>query len=320
MSKSDLIISRPEKRTHEQLKRLQNLPLQQKVNLSKRRIKQFHDELDGMIYVALSGGKDSTVLVDIVRSMYPETKSAFCNTGLEYPEIVSFVKTFKNVDWLKPKMSFVKVIEKYGYPVPSKEVSQKIEEIRNTKSEKLKNKRLYGDEKGNGKLPLTWQCLIDAPFKISGKCCNIMKKEPSKRYEKETGLNPIVGTMASESRLRESTWLEHGCNMFDSNRPKSTPLSFWTDADIWEYIKTNNIEYSKIYDMGETRTGCMFCLFGCQFDRSKFDRMKINHPKQYKACENLGVIDVLHYLDKKLGRDQKEFDFEEKEIIFDKKQ
>lgn len=310
--KSDLIISKPEKRTREQLRRLQTLPLIQKEGLSKRRVKQFFTEMNGKIYVAFSGGKDSLVLLHLVRSIFPDKTivAVFCNTGLEYPEIIDFVKTVDNVTWVKPKMSFVRVLEKYGYPLISKDVSQKIDEIRNTKSEKLRNTRIFGDGKGNGKLPLTWQFLINAPFKISDKCCDILKKNPAKEYEKLSGNFPIIGKMADESYLREEDWLKYGCNMFDSKRPTSNPLMFWKESDIWEYIKKYNLEYSEIYNMGEKRTGCMFCLFGCQFNdedgRARFDRMKISHPKQYKACGNTGVLTALEYLDYKLGRDQLE--------------
>lgn len=316
MSKSDLIISKPEKRTKEQLTRLQKLPLQQKINLTKRRIEQFYTELNRKVYVSFSGGKDSTVLLHLVRSMYPEVKAVFCDTGLEYPEIIQFVKKTNNVDWLKPKMSFVKVLDKYGFPVISKSVSMAIDRYNNTKSEVQKELRVNGGinptsgRKQNRTIPIKWAWAVNAPFKVSDRCCEIMKKDPAKRYGKKTGLYPIIGMMASESKNRADYWVEHGCNAFDVKDMKSNPLMFWKDGDIWEYIKLNNIEYSKIYDMGEIRTGCMFCLYGCQYDdeggRKRFDRMKINHPKQYKACENLGVIDVLNYLDKKLGRDQME--------------
>lgn len=53
-------------------------------------------------------------------------KAVFVDTGLEYPEIRDFVKTFDNVDWLKPKLNFRKTIDKYGYPLISKEVSEKV--------------------------------------------------------------------------------------------------------------------------------------------------------------------------------------------------
>lgn len=168
-----------------QLKQRQGQPLDIKEQLTANRIKAYYERLNGNVYISFSGGKDSTVLLHQVRRIYPNVPAVFVDTGLEYPEIRDFVKTIDNVVWLKPKMPFTQVIEKYGYPVISKETAQKIREVRTTKSEKLKNKRLYGDEYGNGKLSEKWKFLINAPFKISDRCCYIMKKEPVKKYEKK---------------------------------------------------------------------------------------------------------------------------------------
>ena len=112
------------KHTISDLYQMQSLPLQAKIQMTRRRISEWVDAFgeDG-IYVSFSGGKDSTVLLDIVRKDYPDVKAVFVDTGLEYPEIRSFVKGFENVDWIKPKMTFKQVIEKYGYPFISKEVS-----------------------------------------------------------------------------------------------------------------------------------------------------------------------------------------------------
>lgn len=103
----------------------QALPLEIKVNMTKQRIREWveHFGIDG-VYVSFSGGKDSTVLLTIARELYPDIKAVFVDTGLEYPEIRQFVKKFENVDWIKPKMTFKQVIEKYGYPFISKEVSE----------------------------------------------------------------------------------------------------------------------------------------------------------------------------------------------------
>lgn len=101
------------------------MPLDIKIDMTKRRIREWVDEygIDG-VYVSFSGGKDSTVLLDIARQLYPEIKAVFVDTGLEYPEIREFVKTFDNVDWLKPKKTFKQVINEYGYPIISKEVCE----------------------------------------------------------------------------------------------------------------------------------------------------------------------------------------------------
>lgn len=102
-----------------ELRQMQALPLESKITMTKHRIQTWVDEfgLDG-VYVSFSGGKDSTVLVDIVRNVcgYREIPLVFVDTGLEYPEIREFVRGYDNVEWLKPKMNFRQVIEKYGYP------------------------------------------------------------------------------------------------------------------------------------------------------------------------------------------------------------
>jgi 3'-phosphoadenosine 5'-phosphosulfate sulfotransferase (PAPS reductase)/FAD synthetase len=296
MGKNNLIVSSSRHRDGAQLLRLQRLPLNQKVNLTLRRIQQFYIEMGGKIYVAFSGGKDSRVLLHLVRSLYPDTPAVFNNTGVEFPEILKFVREFDNTVELTPKMSFPAVIKKYGYPAVSKDNSQKLHEIRTTGSVKLLSNRLYGNEKGHGKLPEKWKYLIDCGFPISHKCCDVLKKNPSKAYEKKTGLYPIIGTMASESSLRETNWYKYGCNAFNTKRPNSRPLTFWTEEDIWGYIALENLKVSEIYKT-EKRTGCMYCLFGCQFrgedGAERIDRLEESHPKHYRFAEKLGIIDVL---------------------------
>lgn len=283
-----------------ELKQRQSLPLEAKIKLSLDRIRKWYEYWDGNVYISFSGGKDSTVLLNLVRSIYPKVPAVFVNTGLEYPEIVKFVKTIDNVIWLKPKMNFKDVLVKYGYPVISKEIAQNIYEIRNTKSEKLRNTRLFGDEKNRGRVSDKWKFLINAPFKISSSCCDVMKKRPFKTYEKETGNKPIVGMMISDSRGRFRLYKKiGGCNAFSAKRPISNPLMTWLEKDIWEHIKKYNIPYSNIYDMGYHRTGCMFCMFGVHLEEkpNRFQLMEKTHPKIYKYCmENLGCKKVLDYI------------------------
>ena len=126
--------------------------------------------------------------------------------------------------------------------------------------------------------------------------------------------NPIIGTMASESKLRLQSWILNGCNSFDTKKPKSQPLSFWTEKDIWDYIKTRGLNYSKIYDMGYERTGCVFCMFGLWSEpkyNNRFIRLKKTHPKLYKYCmENLGLKEIINWVDLQLDKGQPDL-FEE---------
>jgi len=286
-----------------QLKQYQSLPLNAKVTLSKKRIQEWLDHWEDQCYVAFSGGKDSTVLLNLVWSINPRIPAVFVDTGLEYPEIREFVKSFGDrVVWLKPKMPFNQVIEKYGYPVISKEQSQCVFELRtqNIRPE-IQHKWLTGEGKNTGRRRLSkkWQFMLEAPFRVSHKCCGVMKKRPADAYAKETGRMRIVGTMATDSALRELTYTKQGCNAFGSKSPASSPLSFWNESDIWEYIKQNNIPYSKIYDMGYDRTGCMFCMFGVHLEKgaNRFQRMFHTHPKQWAYCiDKLGCGKVLDYI------------------------
>ena len=313
--------------TIQDLRVKQSLPLDIKINMTKQRIREWVSEfgIDG-VYVSFSGGKDSTVLLHIARQVYPDIKAMFVDTGLEYPEIREFVKTIDNVDIIRPSMNFKKVIEQYGYPIISKDVAQCLYDVDTQSKIKHCDKRhtnlwdrsFNPDSDYAKKYPqysrARYDFLNDAPFPISHRCCDIMKKKPAKKYEKETGRKPIIATMTCESRLRLQQWLQDGCNAFDVKRPTSKPLSFWTEQDVLSYIKCNNIKISSIYgdivpDYGNTeemdgqidisdlglipdnrkykttgakRTGCMFCLFGCTCNNwDNLERMKETHPKQY---------------------------------------
>ena len=300
----------------DELKLIQSYPLDIKIEKTKLRIREWYEYYNGEVYVSFSGGKDSTVLLDIVRSIYPDVEAVFSNTGLEFPEVVNFVKSIDNVTIIKPEMSFRKVINEKGYPIVSKSVSncvrlarKNIEDGKDT----LRVRQIRGLEKGSKFNKAKWEFLLDAPFKISDECCNVLKKKPFKKYEKETGKKPMMATMAAEGGVRKEAYLKTGCNAFNSG--KSQPMGFWTEQDVLEYIFTRNLPIASVYgdiveetDMlgnktyrttGEQRTGCMFCMFGCHLEKhpNRFERLKYTHPTQYRYCmEKLGLNEVLDYI------------------------
>lgn len=311
--------------TKEDLKKLQSLSLDEKIQKTAARILEWYAHFDGKVYVSFSGGKDSTVLLHMARKLFPDIEAVFVDTGLEYPEIREFVKTVDNVTVLKPQMRFDEVIKTYGYPVVSKEIAKIVYGA--LYSEKKKQSYL---NKLDGLNPdfttstfkqryVKWKYLLDAPYKISNRCCWHMKEKPFAQFESKTKLKCIMGTMAEDSRQRQDGWIKTGCNAFakqKSDREVSKPISFWTEQDILQYIKIFNLPYAKVYgeliqkDNGKLsftgcqRTGCMFCMFGCHLEKSpnRFQRMAFTHPKQYDYCirpveENgLGLGEVLDYI------------------------
>lgn len=288
--------------TEDKLKQLE-LTFEEKIQRTKELILEWYLQYKGQVYVSFSGGKDSSVLLHIARTIKgcSDIPAVFCDTGLEYPEVREHVRSVENVIWIKPKLTFKQVIEKYGYPIVSKEQAGYIYDLRHSKSVKLKEKRMNGGGKNGttGKLSKRWRPLLDADFEITNKCCDVMKKRPMKKFEKETGLKPIVGTKAGESRRRFEQYLRGNCNAFSSNHPVSKPLSFWTEQDILEYIKRYSLKIPSVYgEIVETdkglkttgcdRTGCMFCMFGLHLEKNpnRFERMQKTHPKQYDYIMN----------------------------------
>lgn len=292
-------------------------------------------EEPGQVYVSFSGGKDSTVLKHIVDSIYGDVPALFVNTGLEYPEIQLFAKRIQRGEYdcfnpdvviVRPDIHFDEVLKKHGYPVVSKRVSAYVKTAKRNPDSK-RAKWIRGEEWTKFVAGGKWTHLIDAPFLVSDQCCNVMKKYPAKKYQKETGRVPILGTMAQESTSRFNMWIQNGCNGFDMKNPVSNPLSFWTEQDILHYIKKYDVPYCPVYgdiqikrnvdnervfegqmnmidylgcyepeDTLETtgcdRTGCIFCMFGCHLEKepNRFQRLKQTHPRQYDYCINGGEM------------------------------
>ena len=151
--------------------------LQQKIDHTLGVIDQFYSYTDGKVYVGYSGGKDSTVLLHLIRRVFDRNVLAvFVNTGNEYPDIVRFVRATDNVKVIHPELTVKDVIHKYGFPLISKEQSKFLHDVRHTKNESVIRNRLYNENKSKYAISRKWRFLVNAPFEISDHCCKFLKK------------------------------------------------------------------------------------------------------------------------------------------------
>lgn len=278
--------------TLQELRERQSWMLEQKIDHSLGTIEAFVTRMGGIdkVYVSFSGGKDSTVLLNLCRKVYPDILAVFCNTGNEYPDIIRFVRQMQadgaNIQIIRPKMTPREVWAKYGFPLVGKDMARYIHDIRSNPDSKSSKLRLCKDTRFG--ISDKWRYLIDEPYNVHNICCHKLKEEPMRCFCKESGRYPIIGVMASESKRREVDYITNGnCNYFDCKQPKSQPLSIWLEQDIWDYIKRFNLPIADIYHKGAQRTGCMGCGFGAQFaDDTRFQVLLANYPKCYDMVMN----------------------------------
>lgn len=339
----------------EELRKRQSWPLDEKIRWFVYRYIDFA-EVFGLhnVYCCYSGGKDSDVMCDIIDKLHagefahligreyeflyhmvikghPSPVKAFCNTGLEFPEIVSHVrKRYPKAVILKPEMGFTRFIREQGVAVGSKKIAMQIRKLKryisnpSPKTEVTKRHYLTGirgdGQKGKWKVPAKWLRLLNAPFNVTEKCCDNFKKDPFLRYQKKTGKKPIVGTTAAETQLRALGYLKSGCITFTKGRERCRPLSIFLAKDIWEYSKKYGLRFCEVYYdreveveqpdgsklmewiEGETSTGCTFCAFGLHLEPkdkpNRIQRLAKSHPKYYDIVINkCGFRDVLEWLD-----------------------
>lgn len=278
----------------ETLQKRQQWTLDQKIYHSLEVIDNFIARMDGKVYLAFSGGKDSTVLMHLCEMVKKDILCIFVNTGCESPSTVKFVREMKeeghNIMTIRPKMTPRQVWDKYGFPLVSKQQAQMIRKIRMNPNSKISKLHLGLGKQTMFTLAHKWRYLLDVPYDTSNMCCEKLKKEPQKRIAKEMGLAAIVGVMASESMARKAAYIRGGgCNVFKENKldSKSMPLSIWTEDDIWEFIRTKKIRIADDYSKGCLRQGCVACGFGCQFDDdTRLELLYKNYPKYYNMVMN----------------------------------
>lgn len=178
-------------------------------------------------HVAFSGGKDSIVLLDLVKKALPKTSFlvVFGNTGMEFPD------TYKLVDIVEQQckeegVAFYRA-ESHFRPMES------------------------------------WK-LFGPPSRVLRWCCSVHKATPQTLKIREIlGKNDyigsdIVGVRSHESATRANYDYE-SYGKKQRGQYSLNPILDWSSAEIWLYIFTNGLEINEAYKKGNARAGCLFC-------------------------------------------------------------
>ena len=238
-------------------------------------------------YLSYSGGKDSHFLYWFIKEYLKrdDIKIVGINTYMEHHEILK--RILKNCDIvLYPKMKPMEIKEKYGIPCFSKEQDFYIYYYQNAirkgkKPSKTINDKIQGLYKTGFNISKKAReyVLSGKAHKITHLCCHYLKKEPARRFEKETRLKPILGIRSTESMMRKRQYKT--CFTKDG---KFTPIHDLSDELLDKIYAKYNIEIPEVYNH-ICRTGCMGCPYGSYKGDTEKELSLINDNQRKFVCE-----------------------------------
>lgn len=180
--------------------------------------------LDEM-FVSFSGGKDSTVVHDLVIKALskPEIIHIFGDTTLEFPLTMQYLQRFKHENRKTPVISA---------------------------KNKDKNFRDMCE-------------LLGPPSRVMRWCCTVFKTGAITRkingtFKNKKRLLTFYGIRRSESVSRNKYDRESESPKIVKQKVVS-PIIDWYDFDIWLYLLTNKIDFNDAYRLGYSRVGCWCC-------------------------------------------------------------
>lgn len=254
-------------------------------------------DLENNAYVSYSGGKDSTVLSKLIDIALPGNKvpRVFINTGIEFNELVHYVREVAKKDSriieIKSGVNIKTMLEENGYPFKSKEHSHKLELLQ--KGSKAKSVISYFTvdpvKRTNHNCPhiLAYQANGFDKFKVSDKCCTILKKRPAELWSKENKRPiAIIGIRAAEGGQRAN---KTSCLYYQRNKLKKfSPLLICSDHFINTFIEKFDVKLCKLYyaPYNFQRTGCKGCPFNIQLQK-ELTTLEHFFSNERKQCETI---------------------------------
>ena len=311
------------RRKHNEMLALQSLPYEVKVGKAKQRIREFIygcDQLGFNTHVSV-GGLDSITLLCLIRSMNIDIPAVSVSV-LEDKSIIRVHKQL-GVTMLKPLKNKHEILQEEGFPVISKKIATKIMALQDPTegNATIRHAIITGEcgEKGHYatnsamQLPKRWLELFGGyenenegtnyqipPFKVSSKCCEIMKERPCDIWARENNSKPFLGLMASEGGRRQEALEEHGCNYFGKTTIRSAPFAPFLRNDLLQLALDLEVPIPEIYGhierdlngnlrtTGAQRTGCEMCGFGIHMEKRphRFDKLYDRNPKAWDYWMN----------------------------------
>ena len=282
------------------------LNLEMAVNDAIFRIRRDYERTKGKIFLSFSGGKDSTVLAELIKMADLPTKIpfVFANTRIEFDATLRFVKNYdyENIVIVQPRKPFGQILKEYGKPVLSKIKSNNLSTYQKHMDNPLDYHRarvlITGEREAKGvksgersrfALPDKYFHFLhpDLEYKIANMCCTYMKKYPFDDYAKENDMNgTFTGVRVAEGGARATTY--KSCVQIKKKNGKdfimSMPLFDWPDELVDEFVKKYNVKLSDAYTVyGCERTGCVGCPYGRNIEKELEMTYKYE-PNRYKAA------------------------------------
>lgn len=271
------------------------------VEMAKMRIRKLYNKFGNNIYLSYSGGKDSTIVLALIKLVIADglpvkCPAVFCDTKIELnatKEFVDYIKNeyYRDVVIIKPDKSFDYVIKNYGKPIRSKLKSRILSDMQKNHNSKSAH-FLYDDNHNRFSLANKDLHFIHPDFdiKISNKCCTQLKKIPVKKYSKQNEMcGYFTGERAAEGGVRAVNYdkrIMQGkspCTVMDGKQEKVSPIIDWSDDMCDLFIQKYKVPLSKAYTVyGCTRTGCFLCPFALDIANNLYTLYKYE-PNNYKA-------------------------------------
>lgn len=211
-------------------------------------------------YLAFSGGKDSSVILALAKQAGVRFDAHYHITTADPPEVVSFVKTFADVSRERP--TYPPIIVTLAPYIGRLPTTLRIPAILAL----LRPEYLTTRPKTMWNL-LPWRGL---PRRQGRWCCEELKEGGG------TGRVVVTGIRHAESARRAGRKMVETCYQ-DTSKRYVNPIVDWTDTDVWEYLKVNNLPYCSLYDEGASgpyagdgdwrRLGCVLCPMTRDVDR-----------------------------------------------------